>query len=76
MEREIEARFYKAIRVKAFDSMLTRTLVGARNRLLSISTHLSNQIRGLMKTFDLIAPKGIDRAFDGNVREPFDRNDA
>lgn len=52
-----EAGFYKAVRVKAFDSMLTRTLVGARNQLLSISTQLSNQIRGLMKTFGLIIPK-------------------
>jgi transposase len=31
-----EAGFYKAVRVKAFDSMLTRTLVAARNQLLSI----------------------------------------
>ncbi|CVI63718.1 transposase (fragment) [Agrobacterium deltaense NCPPB 1641] len=41
-----EAGFYKEVRVKSFDSMLTRTLVGARNQLLSISTQLSNQIRG------------------------------
>jgi transposase len=32
-----EAGFYKAVRVKSFDSMLTRTLVGARNQLLRIS---------------------------------------
>ena len=29
-----EAGFYKAVRVKSFDAMLTRTLVGARNLLL------------------------------------------
>jgi transposase len=63
-----EAGFYKAVRVKAFDSMLTRTLVAGRNQLLSISTQLSNQIRGLMKTFGLIVPKGTGRVFDGNVR--------
>ncbi|MDP9813999.1 error-prone DNA polymerase [Rhizobium tibeticum] len=70
-----EAGFYKAVRVKAFDSMLTRTLVGARNQLLSISTQLSNQIRGLMKTFGLIVPKGTGRVFDDNVRELLDGND-
>lgn len=64
-----EAGFYKVVRVKSFDSMLTRTLVGARNQLLNISTQLSNQIRGLMKTFGLIVPKGTGRVFDGNVRE-------
>ncbi|MGO7683033.1 IS110 family transposase, partial [Rhizobium johnstonii] len=51
-----EAGFYKVVRVKSFDSMLTRTLVGGRNQLLNISTQLSNQIRGLMKTFGLIIP--------------------
>ncbi|TDW59542.1 transposase [Novosphingobium sp. PhB55] len=70
-----EAGFYKSVRVKAFDSMLTRTLVGARNQLLSISTQLSNQIRGLMKTFGLIIPKGKGRVFDGNVRELLDGSD-
>ena len=69
-----EAGFYKAVRVKAFDAMLTRTLVGARNQLLSISTRISNQIRGLMKTFGLIVPKGTGRVFDGNVRKLLDDN--
>ena len=70
-----EAGFYKVVRVKAFDSMLTRTLVAARNQLLTISTQLSNQIRGLMKTFGLIVPKGKGRIFDGNVRQLLDGND-
>lgn len=69
-----EAGFYKAVRVKSFDAMLIRTLVGARNQLLGISTQLSNQIRGLMKTFGLIVPKGIGRVFDSNVRELLDEN--
>ncbi|MBB4188903.1 IS110 family transposase [Sinorhizobium terangae] len=69
-----EAGFYKAVRVKAFDSMLTRTLVAARNQLLSISKQLSNQIRGLMKTFGLIVPKGAGRVFDANVRGLLDGN--
>ena len=70
-----EAGFYKAVRVKAFDSMLTRTLVAARNQLLTISTQLSNQIRGLMKTFGLIVPKGKGRIFDGNIRQLLDGHD-
>lgn len=69
-----EAGFYKAVRVKSFDSMLTRTLVAARNQLLRMTTQLSNQIRGLMKTFGLIVPKGTGRVFDGNVRKLVDGN--
>jgi error-prone DNA polymerase len=60
-----EAGFYKAVRVKSFDTMLTRTMVGARNQLIGISTQLSNQIRGVMKTFGIIVPKGAGRVFDG-----------
>ena len=55
--------------------MLTRTLVAARNQLLTISTQLSNQIRGLMKTFGLIVPKGKGRIFDGNIRQLLDGHD-
>lgn len=62
-----EAGFYREVRVKSFDSMLTRTLVAARNQLLKMTIQLSNQIRGLMKTFGLIVPKGAGRVFDGHV---------
>ena len=39
-----EVGFFRAVRVKGFDSMLTRTLVAARTRLVGITTELSNQI--------------------------------
>ena len=55
--------------------MLTRTLVGARAQLIKISTELSNQIRGLMKTFGLIVPKGAGRVFEANVRGLLVEND-
>lgn len=63
-----EVGFYKEVRVKEYDSMLTRTLVGARRQLIKIATELSNHIRGLMKTFGYIVPKGAGRIFEGNVR--------
>jgi transposase len=69
-----EAGFYKAVRVKSFDAMMARTLVAAREQLLYISTQLGNQIRGLMKTFGLIIPKGKGWVFDGDVRKLLDGN--
>ncbi len=48
--------------------MLARTLVAARTKLVRIATDLSNQIRGLMKTFGLIVPAGKGRTFERNVR--------
>ncbi|OBP89837.1 hypothetical protein BAE40_12915 [Mesorhizobium loti] len=48
--------------------MLTRALVAARTRLVRITTELSNQIRGLMKTFGLLVPAGKGSTFERNVR--------
>lgn len=63
-----EVGFYREVRVKGFDSMLTRTLVAARTRLVRIKTELSNQIRGMMKTFGLVVPAGKGSTFEANVR--------
>lgn len=52
-----EVGFYREVRVKGFDSMLSRALVAARTRLVRTSIELSNQIRGLMKTFGLVVPR-------------------
>jgi len=70
-----EVGFYKEVRVKDYDSMLARTLVGARSQLIKIATELSNQIRGLLKTFGLIVPKGAGRVFEANVRRLLASND-
>jgi len=48
--------------------MPVRTLVGGRAQLIAISNDLSNQIRGIMKTFGLVVPKGGGRSFETNVR--------
>ena len=63
-----EVGFYREVRVKGFDSMLTRTLVAARTKLVHITTELSNQIRGLMKTFGLVVPPGKGSKFEEHVR--------
>ena len=62
-----EVGFYKAVRVKSFDSMVARTLVAARTRLVRIGTELSNQIRGLMKTFGLVVPSVSGGKFERQV---------
>ena len=63
-----EVGFFREVRVKGLDSMLTRTLVAARTRLVQITTELSNQIRGVMKTFGLVVPAGKGSTFEKNVR--------
>lgn len=63
-----EIGFYREVRVKGFESMLIRTLVTARRQLLKMRLQMSNQIRGLMKTFGLVVPKGAGSVFERNVR--------
>ena len=63
-----EVGFYREVRVKGVDSMLTRTLAAARTRLVRISTELSNQIRGLMKTFGLVVRRRKGGRFEEQVR--------
>lgn len=64
-----EAGFCKAVGAKGFDAMRTRALIGIRNQIVGMSIRLSNQIRGVTKTFGLVAPKGKGRVFDGDVRD-------
>ena len=71
-----EIGFYREVRVKGYGPMLMRTLVGARSQLLRISIQLSNQIRGIMKTFGLIVPKGAGRIFESDARALLKTNEA
>jgi transposase len=64
----VRAGWYKEVRVKSRDAMLSKAVSAARRQLLDISTNLSNQVRGLMKTFGLVVPKGKGRIFEANVR--------
>ena len=56
--------------------MLSKAVSAARRQLLDISTNLSNQVRGLMKTFGLVVPKGKGRIFEANVRRLLDEEHA
>jgi transposase len=60
----VRAGWYREVRVKGRGAMLTKALLGARSHLLSISLSLENQIRGLLKTFGRIVPKGAGGLFE------------
>jgi transposase len=57
--------WYRSVHVKSFDSHRARALLGARTQLIGMTTRLSNQIRGILKTFGMLpgAMRGL----------PFDR---
>jgi len=56
--------------------MLMRTLVAGRSKLVRVATGLSNQIRGLMKTFGLVVPAGQGGVFEKHVRRLLDGEEA
>src|SRR3981189_1283383 len=72
----VRAGWYKEVRVKSRDAMLSKAVSAARRQLLDISTNLSNQVRGQMKTFGLVVPKGKGRIFEANVRRLLDEEHA
>jgi transposase len=72
----VRAGWYKEVRVKSRYAMLSKAVSAARRQLLDISTNLSNQVRGLMKTFGLVVPKGKGRIFEANVRRLLDESPA
>lgn len=57
--------WYRSVYVKSFDAHRARALLGARAQLVTVTTRLSNHIRGVLKTFGMLpgAVRGL----------PFDR---
>jgi transposase len=61
--------FFRQVRVKAKGTMLVRTLLSARRQLVRTELDLANQVRGLLKIFGLLLPRGGGRVFEAAVRE-------
>jgi len=62
-----EVGFFREVRVKGYDSMLVRTLIGVRIKLTRMTTDLYSQIR-VDEDFRLLAPPGKGGKFEDNVR--------
>ena len=62
----VRSGWYREVRVKSREAMLLKSLAGGQ--LLATATRLSNQIRGILKTFGLVVPKGKGGIFERNVR--------
>jgi transposase len=54
--------------VKSVAAHLVRATLGVRKQLVGMRTEMINQIRGLMKIFGLILPKGSGGRFEADVR--------
>jgi transposase len=61
--------WYRAVHVKSLDAHRARALLGARAQLVSMTTRLSNMIRGVLKTFALLPGAGRGLRFDRKVED-------
>lgn len=65
----VRTGWYRPVDVKSIESHLVRTLLTSRSKLVEVRTKLSNQLRGVLKTFGLIVGKTSGGAFEKRVRE-------
>jgi transposase len=59
--------FYKPVHVKSLSAHAVRALIVARKKLVGQRVTLENQIRGLAVVFGVRLPRGLSRAFAGQV---------
>jgi transposase len=64
--------WYRPVHVKSLDAHRARALLGARAQLVGMTTRLSNMIRGVLKTFGLLAGAGRGLRFDRKVEALLD----
>ena len=64
----VRTGWFREVEVKSVESHLVRASLGVRKQLVGMRTEMINQIRGLMKIFGLILPKGSGARFEASVR--------
>jgi transposase len=68
--------WYRPVHVKSLDAHRARALLGARAQLVGMTTRLSNQVRGILKTFGLLPGAMRGLPFDRRVESLLaDHND-
>jgi transposase len=69
----VRTGWYRCVHVKSLDAHRARALLGARAQLVGMATRLSNNIRGILKTFGVL-PGGVrgmrfDRRVEAQLAE-------
>jgi transposase len=64
--------WYREVTVKGLDCQAVRALLVARAQIVSQITTTKNCVRGILKTFGRVLPKGLRSQFPGRVRAAID----
>ena len=70
----VRTGWFREVAVKSMDAHKLRMLLVARSLLVGQRQSLANTIRGLMKTFGLVVPRGCKGLFAPRVREAGEGN--
>ena len=65
----VRTGWYREVQVKSIDAHLVKTLVSSRPQLVGMRTKLTNQLRGILKTFGLVISRASGKGFEDRVRE-------
>lgn len=63
----VRSGWYRAVGVKSLQSCRVRALLSARGQLVAMRTSLSNQVRGLLKSFGVVLGPGKGGSFEAAV---------
>lgn len=64
----VRTGWFRPVELKSMASYRVRLVLATRERLVGTRTSLYNQLRGLLKTFGVILPRGKGSRFVANVR--------
>ena len=65
----VKAGWYREVGVKSLDSHMVRSMLGARAQLVGMRVEVSNQIRGILKTFGIVLSRRTGEPFERLVDE-------
>jgi len=65
----VRAAWYREVGVKSLDSHTIRSMLGARAQLVGTRVEVTNQIRGILKTFGIVLSRRTGEPFERLVAE-------
>jgi transposase len=65
----VRAGWYREVGVKSLDSHAVRSMLGARAQLVGMRVEVTNQIRGILKTFGIVLSRRTGEPFERLVAE-------
>lgn len=70
----VKAGWYREVGVKSLDSHTICSMLGARAQLIAMRVEVSNQIRGMLKTFGIVLRRHDGLSFEALVSEACERD--